>query len=307
MTLEHVLFACPVCHNVLGGLECSACGQSYDMVNGVRSFISRRQYSSDEAFSDAQRIIEFWGKGWEKRFAEPDHAFLFSSSEEELRAWAKSDIDWQKENDSLLANDFALDESIEGKTVLNIGTGAGTEALLISLSGANCIAMDVTSQAAKAAELLMQKTGGRGVGIQADARFIPLESSSVDIVSSSGVLHHSPDVARSVSEIHRVLKPGGTAFIMLYATWSIMFLQMRLMLSMGERAWETEGRKNPCTTTYTAAECKSLFSQFDQVAVRKTGASLRQIKVIGRLLPTIFDRALDPYLGPRFNIVASKQ
>lgn len=302
-----IKLACPVCHRGLAGQECPACGQTYGMVGGVRSFICRGLYGSDEEFAAAERIIDFWGKGWEKRLAEPEHAFLFSSSSEDLRTWARSDIEWQRQHDSLLANDLPLDASLRDKVVLNIGAGAGTEALLLSLSGANCIAMDITAPAAQAAEYLILKTGGQGVGVQADARFIPLESSSVDIVYSSGVLHHSPDVAESVSEIYRVLKPGGTAYVMLYATWSIMFMQMRLMLSMGEKAWETEGRKNPCTTTYTVGECKKLFSRFDRVAVRKTGASLKQIKLIGRLLPTRFDGALGPLLGPRLNIVAAKQ
>jgi ubiquinone/menaquinone biosynthesis C-methylase UbiE len=166
--------------------------------------------------------------------------------------------------------------------------------------------MDLTSQAARAAESLMHKLAGKGIGIQADARFIPLENSSIDVVYSSGVLHHSPEITRSIAEIFRVLKPGGKAYIMLYATWSILFVQMRLMLSMGEKAWETEGRKNPCTTTYTKNECRKLFSQFDNVIIRKTGASLKQIKIIGKFMPTTFDYFLGPYLGPRLHIVAEK-
>ncbi|MBK8195971.1 MAG: methyltransferase domain-containing protein [Lewinellaceae bacterium] len=70
--------------------------------------------------------------------------------------------------------------------MLNIGAGAGTEALLLSHSGANCIAMDITSQAAAAAESLIRKVGGKGLGVQADARFIPVGDSTVDVVCSSG-------------------------------------------------------------------------------------------------------------------------
>ena len=33
---------------------------------------------------------------------------------------------------------------------------------------------------------------------------------------SFGVLHHTPDINRSVSEVHRVLRPGGIAYVMLY-------------------------------------------------------------------------------------------
>jgi len=43
----------------------------------------------------------------------------------------------------------------------------------------------------------------------ADARF--------DLVVCAGVAHHTPDVGRSMAEIFRVLKPGGTAYISIYS------------------------------------------------------------------------------------------
>jgi ubiquinone/menaquinone biosynthesis C-methylase UbiE/uncharacterized protein YbaR (Trm112 family) len=305
LDMQNIL-VCPICHGKLVDLGCASCHVTFPIKNGVPSFICRGMYPSDDAYASALRIIDFWSAGWEKRLAEPEHKPLFEYDQDGLKRWAEKDIEFQRANDSIMAVDLPLD-SLKGEIALNIGTGAGTEALLLSFSGAYCIAMDVTSQAAQAAEYFIRKVRGEGMGIQADARFIPLENSSVDIVYSSGVLHHSPDMARSIAEIHRVLKPGGKAYIMLYATWSIMFIQMRLMLSMGEQAWETGNRKNPHTTTYTKRECRNMFSKFQNVAIRKTGASLRQIQVIGGFLPTTFDRLLDPYLGPRLNIVAEKQ
>jgi ubiquinone/menaquinone biosynthesis C-methylase UbiE len=296
---------CPICHGTLDDQGCVSCHARFGTHEGIRSLICREMYPSDEAFASALKIIEFWGKGWEKRLQDTEHRSISERDLGALRDWIEGDIEWQKVNDSLLGLDLPLD-SLTGKSVLNIGTGAGTEALLLSYSGANCIAMDITSQAAAAGESLIRKIGGKGLGVQADARFIPLGDSTVDVVYSSGVLHHSPDMARSIAEIHRVLKPGGKAYIMLYATWSIIFVQMRLMLSMGEKAWETGNRKNPHTTTYTKRECQQMFSGFENVSVRKTGASLKQLKLLGRFMPTTFDRLLDSSLGPRLNIVAQK-
>ncbi len=37
-----------------------------------------------------------------------------------------------------------------------------------------------------------------------------------DVVYSHGVLHHTPDTARPIQEIHRVLRQGGRAVVMLY-------------------------------------------------------------------------------------------
>jgi SAM-dependent methyltransferase len=299
------LLACPICHGPLVDLACTSCHVTFSVNHGVPSFICREMYPSDEAYASALRIIDFWGAGWEKRLAEPEHKSLFELDEDGLKKWAAEDIEFQKSSDSLLGVDLPMD-SLKGKIALNIGTGAGTEALLLSVSRAYCIAMDVTAQAAHAAEHFIRKVRGEGMGIQADARFIPLRDSSVDVVYSSGVLHHSPDMARSIAEIHRVLMPGGKAYIMLYATWSIIFFQMRLMRSMGETAWETGNRKNPHTTTYTTGECRRMFAAFRNVTIRKTGASLRQLHLIGRFMPTACDRPLDRFLGPRLNIVVEK-
>jgi ubiquinone/menaquinone biosynthesis C-methylase UbiE len=260
-------------------------------------------YPSDQSYADALRVIDFWGNGWRKRLAEPDHRLTYALDANGLLEYADQSLAWCRANRTLMAQ--VREQDISGATALNIGCGAGDEALILARGGASCVAMDITAPAAEAADSLLQKIDG-GIGIQADARFIPLKSASVDIVYSSGVLHHSPDLPKSIAEIHRVLKPGGVAYIMLYATWSIMFLQEKLMRWTGEQAWETEGRKNPCTTTYSAAECRKLFSAFDRVSIDKRGGSLRHFAKIGRFLPTAFDKYIDKPLGSNLNIIARK-
>jgi len=261
-------------------------------------------YPSDQSFTDAMRVIDFWGNGWRKRLGEPDHKFIYALDTKGLKDYADQSLAWQKANKGLMGVEVPV-QSLTGAIALNIGCGAGDEAVILARAGASCVAMDITVPAAEATDFLLRRLG-RGVGIQADARFVPVESESVDIVYSSGVLHHSPDLPKSISEIHRVLKPGGVAYIMLYATWSIIFLQEKLLRWSGEAAWETEGRKNPCTTTYSIAECKKLLSAFESVSVSKRGASVRNFAKIGRFLPTGFDKYIDGPLGANLNIVAKK-
>jgi ubiquinone/menaquinone biosynthesis C-methylase UbiE len=50
----------------------------------------------------------------------------------------------------------------------------------------------------------------------ADAEALPFADGSFDLVYSHGVLHHTPDTQRAINEVHRVLKPGGVAMVMLY-------------------------------------------------------------------------------------------
>jgi len=49
-----------------------------------------------------------------------------------------------------------------------------------------------------------------------DAENLDFSDESFDLVYSHGVLHHTPDIDAAVHEIHRVLKPGGRAMVMLY-------------------------------------------------------------------------------------------
>jgi len=56
----------------------------------------------------------------------------------------------------------------------------------------------------------------RGTFRVADAEGLDFPDNSFDLVYSHGVLHHTPDTAGAIREIHRVLKPGGRAVIMLY-------------------------------------------------------------------------------------------
>ncbi|HTG16518.1 MAG TPA: class I SAM-dependent methyltransferase [Blastocatellia bacterium] len=50
----------------------------------------------------------------------------------------------------------------------------------------------------------------------ADAENLPFADAGFDLVYSHGVLHHTPDTQRAINEVHRVLRPGGTAMVMLY-------------------------------------------------------------------------------------------
>lgn len=301
-----LLFACPVCKGALNGNACSAC--NIDFSRGetrVPSFLCKEMYESEASYQQALRTIEFWGNGWGKRLQESEHAFIYAMSCDQLYQYAAEQIDFGKRHSTLMGQEIPIGD-LHGKVVLNIGCGAGTEALTLAHAGAQCIAMDITNEAACAADLILDRVGG-GLALQGDARFIPLKDSSVDIVYSSGVLHHSSDIEKSIKEILRVLKPGGTAYVMLYAKWSIVFLQEKLLGWTGEQAWETGDRKNPRSDVFSVQDCRELFSDFSLVSVDKRGGSLRQIAKIGKLFPKSLDFLVDKLFGANLNIVATKK
>jgi ubiquinone/menaquinone biosynthesis C-methylase UbiE len=49
---------------------------------------------------------------------------------------------------------------------------------------------------------------------------LPFEDNSFDYVHSNGVLHHTTDWKKGASEMARVLRPGGTMFLMLYGKFA---------------------------------------------------------------------------------------
>ena len=58
---------------------------------------------------------------------------------------------------------------------------------------------------------------------------ISLESDSVDLVHSSGVLHHVKEINLALKEIYRVLKPGGSFQVMVY-NYSSLWLHYILLI-----------------------------------------------------------------------------
>ncbi len=52
--------------------------------------------------------------------------------------------------------------------------------------------------------------------VEASALALPWEDEAFDVVVSIGCLHHTGDLSGAIGQVHRVLRPGGLAFVMLY-------------------------------------------------------------------------------------------
>jgi len=104
--------------------------------------------------------------------------------------------------------------SIEpGETVLDIGSGSGTDLIIaarrIGVSG-RAIGVDMTPEMIEACRSAAGEAGLDNVEVrEGDLHDLPVDDSSVDVVISNGVLNLAPDKARAFGEIARVLRPGG--------------------------------------------------------------------------------------------------
>jgi len=117
--------------------------------------------------------------------------------------------------------------------VLEVGCGLGTDGAQFAKAGANYTGIDLTDAAVDLAKRRFEIFQLPGTFRVADAEHLDFPDNSFDLVYSHGVLHHTPDTAAAVREIHRVLRPGGKAVVMLYHRDSYNY---RVNISMLRRA-----------------------------------------------------------------------
>ena len=103
-----------------------------------------------------------------------------------------------------------------GADVLEVGCGIATDGARFARAGARYAGVDSSERALELARKRFSLEGLDGAFTRASATSLPFADESFDLVYSHGVIHHIPDTASAVREFHRVLRPGGTALVMLY-------------------------------------------------------------------------------------------
>jgi SAM-dependent methyltransferase len=124
-----------------------------------------------------------------------------------------------------------------GKSVLEIGVGHGTDLIQFAKGGARCHGVDITESHLQLTE---RNFALRGFDVdlrRTDATVLPFEDNSIDCVYSFGVIHHIPDAPAVIREIRRVLRPGGTLLIALYYKWSAFSLFNKFLRDGLVRGW----------------------------------------------------------------------
>jgi arsenite methyltransferase len=112
-----------------------------------------------------------------------------------------------------VANPFVAGKPSPGHVVVDIGSGAGTDALLAAGyvgSNGRVIGIDPTDGMLGKARAAASKIGASNVEFRKGAAdSLPVDSDSVDLVISNGVVNLASDKEPVFREIVRVLKPGG--------------------------------------------------------------------------------------------------
>src|SRR4051794_5967411 len=150
---------------------------------------------------------------------DPEKDFIFPTG----RPWAE-DLDYPQpelsqvpdatvESFAGVANPFSLGRIEPGRTVLDLGCGAGTDLLIAAqMVGpeGRVVGVDMTPEMLRRARDSAKALGLANVELHESLiETLPLPDASVDIVISNGVIDLVPDKHAVFSEVDRVLRPGG--------------------------------------------------------------------------------------------------
>ena len=108
-------------------------------------------------------------------------------------------------SERLIATCLSLTGLKQGDYVADLGCGSGTFTDMLRGRGLKAVGLDISPGL-----LELGRTLHPGLELlQGDVERLPFESSSLDGVFLSGIVHHLPDPSRCANEVFRVLKPGG--------------------------------------------------------------------------------------------------
>lgn len=171
--------------------------------------------------------------------------------------------------------EFAGFDSVEGKKVLEIGVGLGADHKRFAEAGAELYGIDLTERAVEHTKKRLSLFGLDSQVSVGDAEKLPFQDGEFDVVYSWGVLHHSPDTPRAISEVLRVLRPDGSARIMIYHKWSMVgfmlwvrYALLRLRPLTTLNSIYSRYLESPGTKAYSVSEARRLFHGFKEVTIR---------------------------------------
>ncbi len=114
-------------------------------------------------------------------------------------------------------NPLAFGKIKEGDTVLDLGSGAGIDAILAAKKvgeKGKVIGVDMTQEMIEKAKKNAKKQGIKNVEfLLGEIEKLPLKDDSVDTIITNCVINLTPDKAKTFSEAYRVLKPKGKIYL----------------------------------------------------------------------------------------------
>ena len=113
---------------------------------------------------------------------------------------------------------FYSPEEVQGMAILDAGCGTGIFSAIFARNGAGrVVGIDISPGSLETARGLKEKFNLANVSFERqDMLQLPFADGTFDIVWAWGTVHHTTDPLRAISELARVLRPGGSIFLAVY-------------------------------------------------------------------------------------------
>ena len=161
---------------------------------------------------------------------------------------------------------FAEFESWEGKKILEVGCGIGTDAVCFARGGAKYTAIELSQKSLDLARQRFDIFGLPGNFYLGNAEelssIVPIEP--YDLIYSFGVIHHSPNPERIISKVKQYMNNKSEFRLMLYAKNSWKNIMIDCGLDQPEAQFGC-----PVAYTYTQDEVRGLLKDFDILELRQ--------------------------------------
>ena len=210
-------------------------------------------------------------------------------------------------------------DKFPGVRLLEIGCGMGSDLLQFARGGSECTGLDITPRSVEITRHRFRLYGLSGNFMLSDGEHLPFANESFDVVYSNGVLHHTPDTTGAIREVHRVLRKGGTAKVMLYHRNSLNywieivlrrgvlgaeFLRGRSAEDIMSRVVEhSEHNARPLVKVYSRREMHELFSMFEEVGVQVDQLSRDELRFLSPIVSDSLLQRLQKSIG--WNVIAT--
>lgn len=152
-------------------------------------------------------------------------------------------------------------DGYNGKRVLDVGCGAGTDLVRFAKGGALVSGVDISPSAVGLARQNFSQQGLEADLREADGEHLPYADGTFDLVFAHGVVQYTPNSRALVEECRRVLKPGGDAIFQVYNRISWLNALSKVMKV------PLEHEDAPVLGRYSASEFRAMLTGFREIRI----------------------------------------
>ena len=151
--------------------------------------------------------------------------------------------------------------SYSGLKLLEVGCGAGIDLVHFARAGAKATGIDLSATAIALARQNLEQNGLSAELSVMNGEAMQFPDNTFDVVYAHGVLQYTANARQMISEIYRVLRPGGELIVMVYNrnSW------LNLMRQVTKVSLEHEDA--PVLNKYSIAELQRFLAPFKQLRI----------------------------------------